>query len=84
MIYHDEWTKNVQYFLAEIKKETNTVERLKKSLELANYNVAYYEQFVNEKIHSGSWVKAYEDDYHTALRKRALIRDKLMDLNIFE
>ena len=86
-IYNEEFLKTSTEKIKNIvrlKREKKTIEAAKAELDLANYKVAYYEQFYDPNEATSSHKKIHEDDLYWALMNRANIRDKCMDMGIYE
>lgn len=84
---HDDFLDQSKHMLDEIKKfEKNGDAKgaAKAELDFANFKVHYYEQFVGEGEPESIYDKMYQDDYYWALINRANVRDKCMDLGLFE
>ena len=86
-IYHEEFLKTATEKIKNIvalKRANKIKDATKAELDLANYKVAYYEQFYDSTESTSNQKKIHEDDLYWALMNRANIRDKCMDMGIYE
>lgn len=85
--YHDDFMEDVRVMVDNIqtcKKKGDEKGAAAESLKLANAKVAYYEQFIGQNDPHSQYELAYQEDYETALRNRALVRDTAAEFGIFE
>lgn len=85
--YHDDFMEDVRVMVENIntcKRKGDEKGAATESLKLANAKVAYYEQFIGQNDPHSAYEQAYREDYETALRNRALVRDVAAEFGIFE
>lgn len=86
-VLHEEFLKivtNKIKNIMDLEKAGKKKEAALANLELANFKVEYYAQFVDPNEPTGQHKKVVDDDYHNALINLANVRDQCMDLGIFE
>ena len=87
LMFHEQFMSEAQHLIENITKlerKGNIKDALKKNLELCYLKVNYYEQWIKSYDSMSNYYKLYNESYYYALLELAFVRDKCMDVGIFE